>query len=129
CKNCTARLGAVARARRGAGGDGGLVPGERALVAGHPVGRVPAVVPAQLRRARGAGGRMTALLFGGGGLLGRHLHEELVRRGQTVVAPPRDRCRIEDEVEVRKAVNLSGCSLVVNAAAFTDVDGAEKQPE
>jgi dTDP-4-dehydrorhamnose reductase len=72
---------------------------------------------------------MTVLLLGGSGLLGRHLNEELVRRGQTVVAPARQACRIEDDGAVAEAVASSGCSLVVNAAAFTDVDAAERQAE
>lgn len=70
---------------------------------------------------------MRAAVFGAGGLLGRHLLAELGRRGIEARAFDRAACPIEDEVKVRAAAE--GASVLFNAAAFTNVDEAERQPE
>jgi dTDP-4-dehydrorhamnose reductase len=68
-----------------------------------------------------------AVVLGAGGLLGRHLVDELVMRGILCVSYPRASCPIDDLERVRVAV--SGASHVFNAAAWTDVDGAEVNAE
>ncbi|MFJ3233531.1 dTDP-4-dehydrorhamnose reductase [Streptomyces sp. NPDC086787] len=64
------------------------------------------------------------LVTGAGGLLGRELLAELAADPGTVVtAAGRDTLDITDPVAVRSAV--AGHRVVVNCAAWTDVDGAE----
>ncbi|MSP63137.1 MAG: NAD-dependent epimerase/dehydratase family protein [Myxococcales bacterium] len=70
---------------------------------------------------------MRAVVIGAGGLLGRHLCDELAERGHDVQGRDRAACPIEDERAVRAAV--AGAEWVFNAAAWTDVDGAEREPE
>jgi dTDP-4-dehydrorhamnose reductase len=69
-----------------------------------------------------------AIVLGAGGLLGRHLVEELRRAGSAeVLALTRAECDITDAAEV--AARLGGADVVVNCAAFTNVDGAEKHED
>ncbi|MEV0899947.1 dTDP-4-dehydrorhamnose reductase [Actinoplanes sp. NPDC049802] len=64
------------------------------------------------------------LITGAGGMLGRDLRTVLAESGETaVVAATRADLDITDPVEVRDAV--AGADIVLNAAAWTDVDGAE----
>ena len=64
------------------------------------------------------------LVTGSGGKLGHDLVTVLTElRGADVVAPPRKELDITDDEAVRRAVD--GCDIVVNCAAWTDVDGAE----
>jgi dTDP-4-dehydrorhamnose reductase len=65
------------------------------------------------------------VVLGAGGLLGRHLVEEL--RGSEVVALTRAACDITDAGDVR--AKTARAELVINCAAFTNVDGAEKDPD
>ncbi|MGW1253894.1 dTDP-4-dehydrorhamnose reductase [Streptomyces sp. NPDC002513] len=70
---------------------------------------------------------MTAswLVTGAHGLLGREVRAELAADPDAVVtAPGRDRLDITDPAAVRAAVD--GHQVVVNCAAWTDVDGAER---
>jgi len=75
--------------------------------------------------ARGPGRRlMRWLVTGAGGMLGRDLCAVLGEAGESDVrAATRDRLDITDAVAVREATG--GVDVVVNAAAWTDVDGAE----
>lgn len=66
---------------------------------------------------------MKTVVLGAGGLLGRHVVEELTRAGGHVTALGRGDCDIMREDDVRARV--VGAELVVNCAAFTNVDGAE----
>ena len=67
---------------------------------------------------------MRWLITGAGGMLGRDLCAVLAEAGETdVTAATRVDLDITDPVMVRDAV--SGAEVVVNAAAWTDVDGAE----
>ncbi len=78
------------------------------------------------------GGRIlghTAILFGKGSLLARELVPALTRAGWQVVAVARAECDITRAADVDAAVNRAGASLVVNAAAYTLVDQAEREPE
>lgn len=65
---------------------------------------------------------MKIVVLGAGGLLGRAVLDEL--QGRQVVAMPHAVCDItrKDEVHERTA----GAALIINCAAFTNVDGAEK---
>lgn len=65
------------------------------------------------------------LITGGAGMLGRDLTEVLGGRGLSVNAVTRHGLDITDADAVRKAVE--GHDVVVNAAAWTDVDGAEAE--
>lgn len=66
---------------------------------------------------------MRYLVTGGRGLLGRDLVEAL--HGREVSAPSRAELDITDPDAVRSAV--AGHDVVINAAAFTTVDAAERQ--
>jgi dTDP-4-dehydrorhamnose reductase len=70
---------------------------------------------------------MRALLLGAGGLLGSHLAEELPKRGFEVDARDHRALDLADAQGLVEAAR--GAQLVVNAAAFTDVDGAEREPD
>ncbi|MFG1997385.1 dTDP-4-dehydrorhamnose reductase [Actinoplanes sp. NPDC048988] len=71
---------------------------------------------------------MRWLVTGAGGMLGRDLVLALRESGQTeVVAATRASLDIADEAAVRQAVE--GADVVLNAAAWTDVDGAEANEE
>ncbi|MCS4057051.1 dTDP-4-dehydrorhamnose reductase [Salinibacter ruber] len=68
------------------------------------------------------------LLLGATGQVGHALRRTLAPLG-TVHAPGRAAVDLTDLKSVREAVRELGPALVVNAAAYTDVDGAEKEPE
>lgn len=63
------------------------------------------------------------VITGAGGLVGRTLAAEARRRGHTVVALTSADCDITDALAVEHHID-SG-DVVVNCAAYTDVDGAE----
>lgn len=71
---------------------------------------------------------MKALVTGAGGLLGRALVAHLEREGP-VIGLARSDLDISSKDAVREALSLHQPDIVINAAAFTDVDGAEKQPD
>jgi dTDP-4-dehydrorhamnose reductase len=62
-------------------------------------------------------------VLGAGGLLGRHVVDELRAGGHEVNARDRRGCDIAQLDEVRRAVE--GAQIIINCAAFTNVDGAE----
>lgn len=66
---------------------------------------------------------MKIVVLGAGGLLGRAVVRELEGGADEIAALPRAACDIADRGAVAAA--LSGAALVINAAAYTDVDGAE----
>jgi dTDP-4-dehydrorhamnose reductase len=67
---------------------------------------------------------MRWLVTGAGGMLGRDLCAVLAEAGETdVVAAARADLDVTDPVAVREA--MPGIDVVLNAAAWTDVDGAE----
>jgi len=71
---------------------------------------------------------MRWLVTGAAGMLGRDLCAELARRpGDTLDAPARDRLDVTDPAAVAAAV--PGHDVVVNAAAWTDVDAAETRED
>ena len=65
---------------------------------------------------------MRVVVLGAGGLLGRHVVEEL--RGHEVVALDRRACDVGELAEVCSAAK--GAALLINCAGFTNVDGAER---
>jgi dTDP-4-dehydrorhamnose reductase len=67
-------------------------------------------------------------LFGSGGQLGVELRAEFSARGYEVACFPRSSVDITDAAAVEQAI--AGCdpSVVVNAAAYNQVDVAEKEP-
>ena len=70
---------------------------------------------------------MKVLLVGGSGQLGRALRPRL--GAHDVEAPGSDRLDVRDAAAVRAAVEAAGPDLVLNCAAWTDVDGAEADPQ
>ena len=67
------------------------------------------------------------LVMGAGGMLGRDVLAALTAAGQTsVTATDRRRLDVTDAAAVRAAV--PGHDVVINAAGYTDVDGAEVEP-
>jgi dTDP-4-dehydrorhamnose reductase len=66
---------------------------------------------------------MRVAVLGAGGLLGRHVCEELRARGHDALALDRAACDVTDAAAV--LARTAGAAAIVNCAAFTDVDGAE----
>ena len=71
---------------------------------------------------------MRILLTGAGGQLGRALVPVLVQRGHDVTALTRAALDVALLDRVEAALHASRPDLVINAAAWTDVDGAEADP-
>lgn len=67
------------------------------------------------------------VITGAGGQVGRFLAGEARRRGYDVVALPRAEFDVTDARAARQLI--AGGDVVVNCAAFTDVDGAEADPD
>jgi dTDP-4-dehydrorhamnose reductase len=68
---------------------------------------------------------MKVAILGAGGLLGRHLTEELAGHGLTLL--DRAACDIGDGDAVMKLTR--GADVIANCGAFTNVDGAEKEED
>jgi dTDP-4-dehydrorhamnose reductase len=75
--------------------------------------------------------RPRAVVFGAGGLLGQTLVARLPESGIDLLAAPRGRseANITDASRVGELLDRLRPDLVFNAAAFTDVDGSEDQPQ
>lgn len=69
------------------------------------------------------------LVSGSGGQLGRELTELLPGRGHEVVALSRAELDVADYAAVGQALEEHGPDLVVNAAAYTNVDGCETETD
>lgn len=69
------------------------------------------------------------LLIGGSGMLGRAWRQVLERHGTPFCALNRPQIDLADDASIRRAVRDSGCGLVINAAGYTNVDGAEREPQ
>lgn len=65
---------------------------------------------------------MKVVVLGAGGLLGRHIAQET-----DAVALDRKACDVADGEQV--LAKTSGADVIINCAAFTNVDGAEKDEE
>jgi dTDP-4-dehydrorhamnose reductase len=67
------------------------------------------------------------LITGAGGMLGTDVRDELVPRGERVVALSRKDLDVTDPAAVRAAVHEHRPDIVVNCAAYTKVDLAETE--
>jgi dTDP-4-dehydrorhamnose reductase len=72
---------------------------------------------------------MKTLITGSNGQLGRELPETLSARGHEVVALDRRALDVADAGAVERAVEEHSPDLVVSAAAYTNVDGCEEEPD
>lgn len=72
---------------------------------------------------------MRVLLTGGSGRLGTELRAELSARGAEVFAPPRAELDVTKEQTIGEALERYTPDVVVHAAAYTDVAGAETERE
>ena len=72
---------------------------------------------------------MRVLVAGSAGMLAKDLIPCLTERGHEVVAPPEDEFDVTDIGKVRAAVKGLKPELVVNCAAYTNVDGAETEED
>lgn len=66
------------------------------------------------------------LIVGGDGQLGRSLSEDLLKKGEKFLALNRTQLDITNQNEIHKALHQFHPDVVVNAAAWTNVDAAEK---
>src|SRR5579872_3890747 len=71
---------------------------------------------------------MRVLVTGAGGQLGAAIVQEFRNGGHDVVALPHAALDVGDDRAVADAVERARPELVVNAAAFTNVDAAEDRP-
>ena len=69
------------------------------------------------------------LVFGGGGQLGQELNRSAANRNIALTALPRVEVDIANAAEVRAAIRRYKPDVVVNAAAYTNVDQAEDDLE
>jgi dTDP-4-dehydrorhamnose reductase len=72
---------------------------------------------------------MRILVTGANGQLGRAVVAEAGRRGADAIACGHAELPVEDADRVRQVVALARPDLVVHCAAWTDVDGCERDPE
>jgi len=72
---------------------------------------------------------MNPVILGAGGMLGRHLGEILQEELPQTVCATRDEVDITDYWELRWELERLAATVVVNCAAYTDVDGCESHPE
>nr|MBA2441846.1 sugar nucleotide-binding protein [Rubrobacter sp.] len=70
---------------------------------------------------------MKVLVTGSGGQLGIELGELLPQRGHEVVALGHGELDIADAGAVERALEEHGPGLILNSAAYTDVDGCETE--
>lgn len=71
---------------------------------------------------------MKILLIGKTGQIGYGLERELQSCGQ-IIAPDRSQMDLSNVAQVRDVIRSARPALIVNAAAYTDVDRAEDEPE
>lgn len=72
---------------------------------------------------------MKVIVTGAGGMLGGDVVSELVARDHEVYALARANLDITDPADVEDALGEIGPDVVVNCAAWTDVDGAEENEQ
>jgi dTDP-4-dehydrorhamnose reductase len=72
--------------------------------------------------------RIKILLIGAAGQIGRELRHTLVPLGD-VAATDRSSLDLADEAAIRRTVRDTAPELIVNAAAYTQVDPAEAEPD
>jgi dTDP-4-dehydrorhamnose reductase len=69
------------------------------------------------------------LLFGGGGQLGQEIAQYAVRNNVPLMALSRRDADISDADKVMQVIKNHGSNVVLNAAGYTNVEGAESEPE
>ncbi|WP_168184888.1 dTDP-4-dehydrorhamnose reductase [Thalassospira sp. MCCC 1A01428] len=69
--------------------------------------------------------RKYVLLLGAGGQLGQECAAQLAKQGISLFAPPRHDLDLVDLSPLLQAIKVHPPAVLINAAAFTDVDGAE----
>src|SRR6266498_778041 len=69
------------------------------------------------------------LITGAGGLVGRAMVEHCAREGDQIVGLDHAALDITDERGVNNALDRERPDVVINCAAWTDVDGCELDPE
>jgi dTDP-4-dehydrorhamnose reductase len=69
------------------------------------------------------------MVTGAGGQLGLELSEILPERGHETVALARGQLDVADPEAVERTVEVHSPELLINAAAYTNVDGCETEPE
>ena len=69
--------------------------------------------------------RQYVLLLGAGGQLGQECAASLAKQGISLFAPPRHDLDLVELSPMLHAIKAHPPAVLVNAAAFTDVDGAE----
>ena len=72
---------------------------------------------------------MRVLVTGARGMLGRQVAREYQKRGVTVYPLARQELDITNCEQVFSILDKIGPNIVVNCAAYTDVDGAEQEKE
>ena len=72
---------------------------------------------------------MKILVTGSRGQLGQELAEVLPERGHEAVALPRSELDVADAEAVQRAIEAHSPELVINAAAYTNVDGCETETD
>ncbi len=73
--------------------------------------------------------RARFLIAGAGGMLGTALQAAITSRGDECVAPPETEFDITSPEAVERVVGEFGTGVLVNAAAYTNVERAEQEPE
>lgn len=72
---------------------------------------------------------MRVLIAGGAGMLGQDVAVEFRRRGFHTIPMGRSRLDVTCLEQVKKVMGEHAPDIVINCAAYTDVDGAEKERE
>jgi dTDP-4-dehydrorhamnose reductase len=68
---------------------------------------------------------LKVIVTGAGGLVGRAAVSAFAAKGDSVIGLTRDELDISDEAQVRARIDSAAPDVVVNCAAWTDVDGCE----
>ena len=72
---------------------------------------------------------MKVVITGAGGLVGRAALSAFAGRGESVIGLTRHDLDISDEAGIREHIDAAAPDVVVNCAAWTDVDGCESDPD
>lgn len=72
---------------------------------------------------------MRAMITGAGGLVGRAVTQHWSQAGDQVIGLDHAALDISDEQEVRRIIDRDRPEVLINCAAWTDVDGCETDPE
>src|SRR5216684_87320 len=72
---------------------------------------------------------MKIIITGAGGLVGRAAARNCIAQGERVITFDNRSCDISDEASVNAVFDRERPDVVINCAAWTDVDGCELDPE